>query len=71
MAVGVPSPVHRTVLGENAANAVVLLVEDSVYFEGADKKAASIHAEEWPGSTSTVSPTAANGRYPRLPSINV
>lgn len=37
----------------------------------ADEKTASIHAEKWPGWTSTVSPTAANGRYPCLPSINV
>ena len=34
LAVGVPSPVRRTVLGENTANSAVLLAEDSVYFEG-------------------------------------
>lgn len=33
------------------------------------RPAASIHAEEQPGWTNLMSPTAANGRYPHLPSI--
>lgn len=48
--VGVPSLVYRTVLCENAANAENLLVKDCTSrVVPADEKAASIHAEEWPG----------------------
>lgn len=39
--------------------------------DSVDERAASIHAGEQPGWASPVSPTAADGRYPHLPSTKM